>query len=278
MKPSIVIPEYNNPKVQKALQLLDEDIEIISGDNLENSLKMLMQGVADGIITGLDYTTRDVIIACRDVIGTVDKTFSSCVYFKKTGAEPFILADPGVTKNPDADRLTDIVLQTYKTAQKLLSDEPRIAMLSFSTAGSAKDDSIEKIRQVIKNVREKRPEIKIDGEMQLDAAINPRVAARKMPSSEAVRELGLKDTDAKMPAPEIVDAEVLSPAVAGRANVLITPDLNSGNILYKSIEQFGGFSAAGPILQGFKKPVSDLSRGSTAEDIALTITQLAKLL
>ena len=103
--------------------------------------------------------------------------------------------------------------------------------------------------------------------MQLDAAINPRVAARKMQSSEALRELGLENTDMK----------TLSSEVAGRANVLITPDLNSGNILYKSIEQFGGFSAAGPILQGFKKPVSGLSHGSTAEDIALTIKQLIKL-
>lgn len=160
-----------------------------------------------------------------------------------------ILADAGVTKNPTVEQLTDIVLQTYETALKVLDDEPRIAMLSFSTFGSARDESIDKIHEVISRVCTLRPEIKIDGEMQLDAAINPRVAEKKAPSSP----------------------------VAGHANVLIVPDLNSGNILYKSLEQFGGYTAAGPILQGFIKPCSDLSRGSTKEDVLLVIDTVKKL-
>ncbi|MBR1374210.1 phosphate acetyltransferase, partial [bacterium] len=136
------------------------------------------------------------------------------------------------------------------TALKLLDEEPRIAMLSFSTKGSARDASIDKINEVIAKVHEMYSEVKIDGEMQLDAAVNSRVAAKKLPDSE----------------------------VAGRANVLIVPDLNSGNILYKAIEQFGGYIAAGPILQGFHKPVSDLSRGSTMEDVKLVIECMGRLL
>ena len=136
-------------------------------------------------------------------------------------------------------------------AGKLLDDEPRIAMLSFSSFGSGgHDETMEFIQEAIRLTRERHPEIKIDGEMQLDCAINGRIAAKKAPESE----------------------------VAGRANVLIVPDINAGNILYKSLEQFAGAKVAGPILLGFNKPISDLSRGSTAEDVVLTTECLAKLI
>ena len=147
--------------------------------------------------------------------------------------------------------LYDIVLQTYETAEAVLSDTPRVAMLSFSTLGSGgNDNSIDRIKTVVNRIHDEYPDIAIDGELQLDAAINEAIGNKKAPGS----------------------------TVAGRANVLIVPDLNSGNILYKAIEQFGGFTAAGPILQGFNAPVSDLSRGSTKEDVLSVIDVELKLI
>lgn len=248
----IVFPEYKNEVIKEAILKVsakDTEFEAVEASDLNSALVILRDGGADAMIAGIDYTTREVVLACRDVLGATGKTFSSCVHFEKEDAKPLILADAGVTKEADVERMTDIVLQTYETAVKLLDEEPRIAMLSFSTKGSARDASIDKIHEVIARVHEANPEIKIDGEMQLDAAINERVALRKLPESE----------------------------VAGRANVLIVPDLNAGNILYKAIEQFGGYTAAGPILQGFNKPVSDLSRGSTVEDVEGVVRCMERL-
>ena len=140
--------------------------------------------------------------------------------------------------------LYDIILQTHETAEAILAEQPRVAVLSFSTLGSGgSDDSIDRARKVISRIQSENSDIAIDGELQLDAAVNPSIGNKKAPGS----------------------------TVAGRANVLIAPDLNSGNILYKAMEQFGGFTAAGPILQGFNAPVSDLSRGSTKEDVLAVI-------
>ena len=248
----IVFPEYENEVVKEGIRLAKEklDFEAVKAVSFDDALDRLKRDEVDAMVAGIDLTTRDVILGCRDVLGVKGKTFSSCFYFEKAGEIPFILADAGVTKEADAERLFDIVMQTYETALKLLDEEPRIAMLSFSTKGSARDASIDKINEVIAKVHEMYPEVKIDGEMQLDAAVNSRVATKKLPDSE----------------------------VAGSANVLIVPDLNSGNILYKAIEQFGGYIAAGPILQGFHKPVSDLSRGSTMEDVKLVIECMGRLL
>ena len=170
----------------------------------------------------------------------------------------FILGDAAACKHPNSEQLYDITLQTHDTATKYFKYlnhgstnpasnnflTPRIAMLSFSTLGSGgRDETISLTQAVVEKVRETHPEILIDGEMQLDAAINPRVGEKKAPNSP----------------------------VAGHANVLIVPDLNSGNILYKAMEQFGNFTSAGPILQGFNAPISDLSRGSTVLDIVSVI-------
>ena len=222
------------------------------------------------MIAGIDYTSRDVILAARDIIGVKNPrqlekpTFSASFIFTKEnkatplGQSVFILGDAAACKHPSFDQLYDITLETHETATKYFkyldnnsTDSafnnfltPRIAMLSFSTLGSGgRDETISLSQAVVEKVRETHPEILIDGEMQLDAAINPRVGEKKAPNSP----------------------------VAGYANVLIVPDLNSGNILYKAMEQFGNFTAAGPILQGFNAPVSDLSRGSTVEDILAVI-------
>lgn len=251
----IVFPELENPIIQEAVlkyQKSHPEFSALKASSLEEACLMTKSNAADALIAGIDYTTREIVLVCKDYLGALGDTFSSCFVMKKTSSPPLIIADAGVTKNPTRAQLRDIVLQTQKTAKKVLDDEPRIAMLSFSTFGSAKDESIDKINDVIRSVHESHPEIIIDGEMQLDCAINPAVAKKKSTAH---------------PSP-----------VAGHANVLITPDLNSGNILYKSLQQFGGYTAAGPILQGFKKPASDLSRGSTVEDVILVIATLEKLI
>ena len=257
----IVFPELENATIREAISDFnakrpENPIEPVPASSIEDACTLCKDGAADALIAGIDYTTRDMVLACKDYLGATGRTFSSCFVMKNNSPladmpSTLILADAGVTKNPTIEQLTDIVLQTYETALKILDDEPRIAMLSFSTFGSAKDESIDKITSVISIVKSTHPDIKIDGEMQLDCAVNPRIAKKKLVGH--------------------------SSDVAGRANVLIVPDLNSGNILYKSLEQFGGYTAAGPILQGFVKPCSDLSRGSTKEDIELAIRTIEKL-
>ena len=242
---NIVFPEYHNKIIQAAIKKA-QDIEAIEAKTLEDACEKLKNREADAIIAGIDCPTRDVVLACKNHLEMTSHTFSSCFLLEKPGSKTYILADAGVTKNPTKDQLVEIIKQTYKTAKKLLKDEPKIAVLSFSTKGSARDDSIDKINQAIAEIP---AEIIIDGELQLDAAINPEIAAKKCPSSP----------------------------LKGAANVLITPDLNSGNILYKAFEQIGGYTAAGPILQGFNFPISDLSRGSTTEDVLLVIDCIKKL-
>ena len=244
----IIFPEYDNEIIRQAVKESPK-IEAVRAESLEDACERLKNGDADALIAGIDYTTRDVVLACKDHLGLSGKTFSSCFLLEKPGERTFILADAGVTKNPTADQLKDIVLQTYESAKKLLEEEPKIALLSFSTKGSARDESIVKITTTLEKIHREHPEILIDGELQLDAAINETVAAKKCPDSP----------------------------LRGQANVLIVPDLNSGNILYKSFEQLGGYTAAGPLLQGFLRPASDLSRGSTTEDVKLVIQALQKL-
>ena len=275
----IVFPEINHSYVQEAIKLAKQkfpDFEAIGADNLEHACAAVKAGVADSMIAGIDYTSRDVILAARDIIGVKNPrqlekpTFSASFIFTKEnkatplGQSVFILGDAAACKHPSFDQLYDITLETHETATKYFkylnhnsTDSalnsfltPRIAMLSFSTLGSGgRDETISLSQSVVEKVRETHPEILIDGEMQLDAAINPRVGEKKAPYSP----------------------------VAGYANILIVPDLNSGNILYKAMEQFGGFTAAGPILQGFNAPISDLSRGSIEEDVLKVIEYMLLL-
>lgn len=245
----MVFPELNNPIIAEAVEKCDE-LEVVGAADLAEACAKITAGEADALVAGIDYTSREVILACRDGIGLMSQTFSASFVLQRE-AKTFVIGDAAACKNPTEDQLFDIVLQTHATAKAVLPDEPRVAILSFSTLGSGgHDPSIDKAQAVVKRVRAERPDIIIDGELQLDAAISPRVAEKKAPDSP----------------------------VAGRANVLILPDLNSGNILYKAMEQFGGFTAAGPILQGFKTPASDLSRGSTVEDVILVIETLRKLI
>ena len=250
---TVVFPEGNNEFIKTAAQQL-EDIcnPILLDGDLVTAAQMVNSGEADTIVAGIDNSTRDVILAVRDNIGIAEdqKTFSSLFVADFLDGRRVIISDGATCKNPTEQQLADIVILNHFAAQKILDTTPKIAMLSFSTFGSGgKDVSMDKIAAAIKLVQEKHPDILVDGEMQLDAAIDPRIAAKKSTNSQ----------------------------VAGQANVLITPDLNSGNILYKSLEQFAHATIAGPILLGFKKPCSDLSRGSTVEDIILTTKCLLKL-
>ena len=258
----ILFPEANNDYIKAATTLLKgEGIcePVLEESDMIVAGKKLSEGLADAMVAGIDFSSRDVILACRDQVGVAGqtdpsekKTFSSLFVADFLDGRRYIVSDGATCKNPTAEQLADIVILVHAAAEKLLEDTPRIAMLSFSTFGSGgKDPSMDKIAEAIKLVRERNPNILVDGEMQLDAAVNERIGKKKAPQGSEV---------------------------AGRANVLITPDINSGNILYKSLEQFAGAKLAGPILLGFNKPVSDLSRGSTAEDIVFTTECLVKLI
>ena len=239
----IAFPEIiTNPIAKQATESFPE-IEFVPANSLDEAAKMLGDGQVDSLISGLDCPTRDVVLACKNRLSLKSSCFSSCFICQKDN-QIFALADGGINKKPSEDQLYTIVEDTATTYQHFTNNQPKIAMLSYSTHGSGgKNPDLEKIYPVIEKIHEKHPDWIIDGEMQLDAAINPRVAAKKTPESP----------------------------LKGTANVLMTPDLNSGNILYKSLEQFGGFTVAGPIIQGFETLIADLSRGSTKEDITLTI-------
>ena len=245
----IIIPESENPFFKEALESFP-DLEVISAPDLESATDMLARGEADSMISGLDHSSRDVLLAYKAKIPLKSPFFSSCFVGKKDG-KSLIIADGGVNKIPSQEQLYTIVEDTAKTCELYLKETPRIAMLSYSTKGSGgKNPDLEKIYFVIDEIKKNHPEWKIDGEMQLDAAIIPRIGEKKIGDSE----------------------------VAGHANVLIVPDLNSGNILYKSMEHLGGWTMAGPIIQGFNIPLADLSRGSSVDDIRLTIDVIVKQL
>ena len=246
----IIFPELTTNQIAKEATKAFPDIEFIPATSLEDAVAKLESRTADSIISGLDYASRDVVLAFKDHIPMKSRFFSSCFICQKDDCL-LALADGGINKLPDADKLYCIVEDTAKTYQAYTGNQPRIAMLSYSTYGSGgKNPDLEKIYAVIDKIKQNHPDYIIDGEMQLDAAIDPAVAAKKTPDSP----------------------------IKGQANILITPDLNSGNILYKSLERFGGFHIAGPIVQGFTVPLADLSRGSTVEDVILTIKVLRKLI
>lgn len=245
----IIVPELKNSIFKEAIQSFPE-IEFFDAPDLDTAAEILSQGQADSMISGLDYSSRDVLLAYKAHIPLKSTYFSSCFICKK-GDQVLALADGGVNKLPTKELLYVIVEDTATTFQNYTNNQPKIAMLSYSTYGSGgKNPDLDKIYFVIEKIKQNHPDWTIDGEMQLDAAINPKVAAKKTPEGP----------------------------LQGQANILITPDLNSGNILYKSLEQFGGFHVAGPIIQGFDRPLADLSRGSTVEDVKLTLDVIKKQL
>jgi phosphate acetyltransferase len=211
---------------------------------------MVREGMADGAVGGSIAATADVLRAGIMCIGLNEGiSIVSSFFLMILPEKNYTFADCGAVVDPDAQQLADITISSAANHKKLTGEEPYIAMLSFSTKGSAKHEKIDKVIEAMAHVKTKRPDLHIDGELQFDAAVIDSIGKRKAPGSE----------------------------VAGKANVLIFPDLNAGNIGYKLAQRWGKAEAIGPIVQGLKKPFSDLSRGCSANDIVIS-TAIAALM
>lgn len=247
--------EYYELRKHKGLSLED------AGEQIKDCLKwgamMVRKGDADAMVAGADNPTGKVLVAGFTIIKTAPgvSSASSCFVMdfpeKKWGKDGLmIFSDCATIPDPTVDQLAEITIQSSVSCKTFLQTEPLTAMLSFSTKGSAAHPNVDKVTDALKIVKEKAPDLNVDGELQLDAAIVESVGAKKAPGS----------------------------SVAGKANTLIFPDLQSGNIGYKLAQRFGNAGAYGPFLQGFAKPISDLSRGCSVEDIvntvAVTMTQV----
>ena len=236
---------------------LDQALELMHQPMFYAASK-LRDGHTDAVVAGAVLETARVIESALFCVGLAPGITTASSYFAMEFMTPhpragqlMIFADCGVVVEPSAEQLAEIAIATAANARSLLQREPKVALLSFSTKGSAKHHSVEKVQNALAIVKERAPELLIDGELQVDAAISADVAARKVgPDSP----------------------------VAGAADVFVFPDINSGNIAYKLTQYLGGANAYGPIMQGFAKPISDLSRGANVDDIVMTaaITMASK--
>lgn len=247
----IELIDPNTYPEDKFAEMVEAFVERRKGKNTKEQAETMLRDVnyfgtmlvymdkADGLVSGAIHSTGDTVRPALQIIKTkpgVSRTSGAFVMVK--GDERYLFADCAININPGAQELAEIAVESANTA-KIFDIDPQVAMLSFSTMGSAKSDEVTKVQEAVKLAKELAPNEKIDGELQFDAAFVPVVAKQKAPE----------------------------PEVAGHANVFVFPELQSGNIGYKIAQRLGGFEAIGPVLQGLNKPVSDLSRGSVEEDV-----------
>jgi len=225
---------------------LEQAHELVK-DEVHYGMMMLKCDEADGLVSGAIHSTSDTLRPALQILKTAPGTKLVSAFFLMVVPDceygddgVFVFGDCGLNQNPTAEELVEIAYSSSKSYESLVGKESRVAMLSYSTKGSAKSELVDKVVNATQLVKDTYPELKVDGELQLDAAIVPSVGASKAPGSD----------------------------IAGHANTLIFPDLNAGNIGYKLVQRLGKAEAYGPLCQGIAKPVNDLSRGCSAEDVA----------
>ena len=237
-------------ELRKAKGMTPEKARETIQNTLFYACMMIKEGKADGMVSGAINTTGNTlrpglqIIKMAKGINTISSCFIMEIPNKEYGDNGLMLfGDCAININPNPDELASIAIATANTAKTLLGMDPKVAMLSFSTKGSAKHENVDKVTAALAKVKELAPDLDVDGELQADAAMVPKVAALKAPGSK----------------------------VAGHANVLIFPDLQAGNIGYKLVQRLAGAEAVGPVSQGFAKPINDLSRGCSIADIVSVV-------
>ena len=215
-------------------------------NNVYFGMMMVKCGDADGLVSGAAHSTADTLRPALQILKTAEGTKLVSAFFLMVVPNceygengTFIFSDAGLNSNPTSEELSEIAISSAKSFRQLVEKEPKVAMLSYSTYGSAKSDLIDKVVNATELVKEKEPSLQVDGELQLDAAIVKEIGEKKAPGS----------------------------TVAGHANTLIFPDLNAGNIGYKLVQRLAKAEAYGPLCQGIAKPVNDLSRGCSSDDI-----------